>query len=198
MLKMDYFTVLFVMTEVLEHIHYISGALAVFVGILFGIFFSERQLIRWIVLLADALLKNTRMFTSTVKYKLLRSSFSLTKSRKPQRHYSTRRFRLVVVLLAIGCRFLSDRTSSVAHPNFEFQNSASEEATFELLSTCPFLLSENQSKSCDVDPTKLVVVCIAGQLKIELIRRRDSQVAPLSKMYIQMMKHRARSHLQSS
>ena len=83
MLKMDYFMVLFVMTEVLGHIHYISGALAFFVGLLFGIFLSERQLIRWIVLLADALLENAGMFTSTVKHKLLRSSFSLKEQRKP-------------------------------------------------------------------------------------------------------------------
>ena len=46
MLKMDYFTVLFVMTEVLEHIHYFLDTLAAFVGLLFGIFLSERQLIR--------------------------------------------------------------------------------------------------------------------------------------------------------
>jgi hypothetical protein len=123
--------------------------------------------------------ENALILTSTVEFKLLRLPFSLKKQRKPpetgtqrhysQRHYSHRLIRLIVVFFAIVlARTSRGGTFSVAHSNFEFQNSVSEGASFELLRLCSFLLSENKYELCDVAPTKLIVICIAGELKIEV------------------------------
>lgn len=188
MLKVDDFTVLFSM-EVIKHIRNTSGALAVLVGLLFRIFLSECQLIRWIISLEDPLLENSLMITSTVKYKLLRSSFPHKKQRKSlnkgtQRHHSNHRFRFIVILMAIGCQATSSSSVenlSVAYPKFEFRNSVSEGATLELLRPCPSLLSENKSKLRDIAPTKLVVVYIAEELNIEI----DSTVRFSSRLFFE-------------
>ena len=106
MLNMDYFTVLFSIW-VLEHIRNIWGVLAILVGIFFGISSSEYQYIQWIVSLADVFREIALKFTSTVKHKLLWSSFSLKKQQKPpdkgtQRYYSTHRFRFTSYFIRIS------------------------------------------------------------------------------------------------